>query len=137
MATRVRYRGAGRYFLGVTTRRGRGGVPAVGRLGLLDPDAEKNLSDLGWNNEESIELLWSLSRSPDADLALRAIVRMRSQLGDDWSEIDTLLRTDKGFRGRFLAVLGSSDALGDHMLSLIHISEPTRRHHVSRMPSSA
>ena len=24
-----------------------------------------------------------------------------------------------------------------HMLSLIHISEPTRRHHVSRMPSSA
>ena len=23
------------------------------------------------------------------------------------------------------------------MLSLIHISEPTRRHHVSRMPSSA
>ncbi|WP_197501414.1 MULTISPECIES: bifunctional [glutamine synthetase] adenylyltransferase/[glutamine synthetase]-adenylyl-L-tyrosine phosphorylase [Gordonia] len=101
----------------MTTLRGRGGVPAVGRLGLLDPDAEKNLSDLGWNNEESIELLWALSRSPDADLALRAIVRMRSQVGDDWSEIDTLLRTDKGFRGRFLAVLGSSDALGDHMVA--------------------
>ena len=28
-----------------------------------------------------------------------------------------------------------TDALND--LSLIHISEPTRRHHVSRMPSSA
>ena len=28
-----------------------------------------------------------------------------------------------------------ADLLGD--LSLIHISEPTRRHHVSRMPSSA
>ena len=27
--------------------------------------------------------------------------------------------------------------LPDQMLSLIHISEPTRRHHVSRMPSSA
>ena len=27
--------------------------------------------------------------------------------------------------------------MGVHMLSLIHISEPTRRHHVSRMPSSA
>ena len=26
---------------------------------------------------------------------------------------------------------------GDYNLSLIHISEPTRRHHVSRMPSSA
>ena len=26
---------------------------------------------------------------------------------------------------------------GDALLSLIHISEPTRRHHVSRMPSSA
>ena len=27
--------------------------------------------------------------------------------------------------------------LADWRLSLIHISEPTRRHHVSRMPSSA
>ena len=27
--------------------------------------------------------------------------------------------------------------LAAHELSLIHISEPTRRHHVSRMPSSA
>ena len=89
----------------------------MGRLGLLDPDAEKNLSDLGWNNEESIELLWSLSRSPDADLALRAIVRLRAQLGDEWSEVDRLLRTDKGFRGRLLAVLGSSDALGDHVVA--------------------
>ena len=63
-------------FLGVTTLRGRGGVPAAGRLGLLDPDAEKNLSDLGWNNEESIELLWSLSRSPDADLALLSLIHI-------------------------------------------------------------
>ena len=30
---------------------------------------------------------------------------------------------------------GSGDGYG--YLSLIHISEPTRRHHVSRMPSSA
>ena len=37
-------------------------------------------------------------------------------------------RDDRGGRGGFR---GSRD------LSLIHISEPTRRHHVSRMPSSA
>ena len=30
-----------------------------------------------------------------------------------------------------------SPVIGTHGLSLIHISEPTRRHHVSRMPSSA
>ena len=34
---------------------------------------------------------------------------------------------------RKVAVIG----YGSQGLSLIHISEPTRRHHVSRMPSSA
>ena len=29
------------------------------------------------------------------------------------------------------------DSIVGQILSLIHISEPTRRHHVSRMPSSA
>ena len=33
--------------------------------------------------------------------------------------------------------LAKADYAPDPLLSLIHISEPTRRHHVSRMPSSA
>ena len=35
------------------------------------------------------------------------------------------------------ASLASMGGTGVFALSLIHISEPTRRHHVSRMPSSA
>ena len=33
--------------------------------------------------------------------------------------------------------IGVGSLMKDGKLSLIHISEPTRRHHVSRMPSSA
>ena len=54
-------------------------------------------------------------------------------------------RTSKGVRRYFVAAiivvaLGAILDLAVPMatgLSLIHISEPTRRHHVSRMPSSA
>ena len=41
-------------------------------------------------------------------------------------------------KGEFVSILGESGGgKSTLMLSLIHISEPTRRHHVSRMPSSA
>ncbi|WP_288337023.1 bifunctional [glutamine synthetase] adenylyltransferase/[glutamine synthetase]-adenylyl-L-tyrosine phosphorylase [uncultured Gordonia sp.] len=99
----------------MTTLHGRGGIPSPGRLGLLDATASADLAELGWNTEESVDLLWSLSRAPDADLALRALMRLRSAAADEWSAIDALLRTDKGFRGRLFGVLGSSDALGDHL----------------------
>ena len=44
-------------------------------------------------------------------------------------ECKTALGQPTDAQSRFIAVVRS--------LSLIHISEPTRRHHVSRMPSSA
>ncbi|MFW0791753.1 bifunctional [glutamine synthetase] adenylyltransferase/[glutamine synthetase]-adenylyl-L-tyrosine phosphorylase [Gordonia sp. CPCC 205333] len=97
--------------------RPRSGVPSAGRLGLLDATARENLDALGWTDEASIDLLWSLSRAPDADLALRALVRLQSALGEGWPEIDTLVRSNKHFRGRLLAVLGASDALGDHLIA--------------------
>ncbi|WP_245549852.1 bifunctional [glutamine synthetase] adenylyltransferase/[glutamine synthetase]-adenylyl-L-tyrosine phosphorylase, partial [Gordonia effusa] len=100
--------------------RPRSGVPSAGRLGLLDVAARENLDALGWTGEASIDLLWSLSRAPDADLALRALVRLQSAVGEAWREIDTLLRSNKHFRGRLFAVLGASDALGDHL-----VAEPT------------
>ena len=47
-----------------------------------------------------------------------------------------VVRSGQTTAGRvFVQVAGGSGQLGQ--LSLIHISEPTRRHHVSRMPSSA
>ncbi len=92
-------------------------VPSVGRLGLVDARASDNLAQLGWNSESHVELLWSLSRAPDADAALCAIVRLAEALGDDWSELNAALLTDRGLRGRLFAVLGSSLALGDHLIA--------------------
>ncbi|MFT4199438.1 bifunctional [glutamine synthetase] adenylyltransferase/[glutamine synthetase]-adenylyl-L-tyrosine phosphorylase [Gordonia sp. (in: high G+C Gram-positive bacteria)] len=95
----------------------RGSVPSTGRLGLLDESAGANLALLGWNTEGRADVAWALSRSPDADLALKALVRLREAVGDQWSEIDGLIASDTGFRGRLFGVLGASDALGDHLVA--------------------
>ncbi len=56
-------------------------LPSVGRLGLVHPQASAHLEQLGWNTEAHVELLWSLSRAPDADVALLAMVRLADALG--------------------------------------------------------
>ncbi|GAA4479262.1 bifunctional [glutamine synthetase] adenylyltransferase/[glutamine synthetase]-adenylyl-L-tyrosine phosphorylase [Rhodococcus olei] len=91
-------------------------IPGVGRLGLVEPTAPAELETLGWVNTDSVELLWSLSRAANADLALRTLVRVRDGLGaDGWAELDAALRTDTGLRGRLFGVIGASAALGDHL----------------------
>lgn len=92
-------------------------VPGPGRLGLVEETAPSDLRTLGWTDEDSLELLWSLSRAPNADLALRTLVRLYESLGSGWSEFDTALRTDKGFRGRILGLVGASSALADHLVA--------------------
>ncbi|MGB3772823.1 MAG: bifunctional [glutamine synthetase] adenylyltransferase/[glutamine synthetase]-adenylyl-L-tyrosine phosphorylase [Rhodococcus sp. (in: high G+C Gram-positive bacteria)] len=92
-------------------------VPSAGRLGLVEKSAPSTLEHLGWADESSTELLWSLSRSPDADLALRTVARLADELGENWPELDNRLRTDKCLRGRLFALVGSSSALGDHLVS--------------------
>ncbi|WP_099040996.1 bifunctional [glutamine synthetase] adenylyltransferase/[glutamine synthetase]-adenylyl-L-tyrosine phosphorylase [Mycobacterium neglectum] len=92
-------------------------LPSVGRLGLVEPTAPTDLDRLGWNTEAHVELLWSLSRAPDADTALAAMVRLVDVLGDGWGELDRQLITDRGLRGRLFGVLGSSLALGDHLVA--------------------
>ncbi len=92
-------------------------LPSVGRLGLVDPSAAADLEQLGWNTEAQIELLWSLSRAPDADVALRTMVRLAEAAGDDWGELNQALLKDKALRGRLFGVLGSSLALGDHLVA--------------------
>ncbi len=92
-------------------------LPSVGRLGLVDPSAAADLEQLGWNTEAQIELLWSLSRAPDADVALRTIVRLAEAAGNDWGELNQTLLKDKALRGRLFGVLGSSLALGDHLVA--------------------
>ena len=92
-------------------------LPGVGRLGLVDPPARADLNGLGWNTDAHVELLWSLSRAPDADSALRAVVRLSEALGNGWEELDHALLKDRGLRGRLFALLGSSLALGDHLVA--------------------
>ncbi len=92
-------------------------VPGAGRLGLIEPSAPDRLAGLGWDDETHIELLWSLSRSPDADSALHALVRLSEVLGEGWYDLDAALLTDTGLRGRLFSVLGSSLAFGDHLVA--------------------
>ncbi len=101
------------------TRRPR--LPSAGRLGLVDPRAAADLAQLGWSRSESqanIDLLWALSRAPNADTALRALVRLAEALESaGWDELTCALRTDRSLRGRLFALLGSSLALGDHLIA--------------------
>ncbi|MFI5511689.1 bifunctional [glutamine synthetase] adenylyltransferase/[glutamine synthetase]-adenylyl-L-tyrosine phosphorylase [Mycobacterium sp. NPDC051804] len=92
-------------------------LPSVGRLGLVEPTASTDLDRLGWNTDAHVELLWSLSRAPDADTALAAMVRLVDAVGDGWKDLNQELLTDRGLRGRLFSVLGSSLALGDHMVA--------------------
>jgi glutamate-ammonia-ligase adenylyltransferase len=92
-------------------------LPSVGRLGLVEPPARADLDRLGWRTDAHVELLWALSRAPDADSALRTMVRLADALGDDWDELNRALVKDRGLRGRLFGVLGSSLALGDHLVA--------------------
>jgi len=95
-------------------------LPSVGRLGLVDPPASERLAQLGWHENDDpahVDLLWALSRAPDADAALRALVRLQENPDTGWDELAAALLTDRGLRGRLFAVLGSSLALGDHLVA--------------------
>ena len=92
-------------------------LPSVGRLGLVEPSAPADLERLGWNTDAHVELLWSLSRAPDADAALGTMVRLAEAAGRDWDELNQAMVKDKALRGRLFGVLGSSLALGDHLVA--------------------
>jgi glutamate-ammonia-ligase adenylyltransferase len=102
---------------------------------LVEPPARTDLSRLGWTTDAHVELLWSLSRAPDADIALRTMVRLADALDDDWDELNRALVKDRGLRGRLFGVLGSSMALGDHL-----VAQPRSWHLLSgrvALPSAA
>ncbi len=92
------------------------------RFGLTGPRSEEQLRATGWWSDgrpaEGAEpVLLALSRSPDPDLALRGVDRVREALGDRWSELTGALRVDQVLRGRLLAVLGSSTSLSDLLVA--------------------
>jgi len=92
------------------------------RLGLTEPWAEQTLTDLGWwdggRPVRQVEpVMWALARSPDPNLALRALERLAKADQTEWAALDAALRTDEGLRGRLLALLGASTVLGDHLVT--------------------
>ncbi|MGH3986862.1 MAG: bifunctional [glutamine synthetase] adenylyltransferase/[glutamine synthetase]-adenylyl-L-tyrosine phosphorylase [Pseudonocardiaceae bacterium] len=101
---------------------GRRTALALARLGFTDDGAADALTRLGWwrdgqARQDAEDALWALSRAPDPNLALRTLLRLATATGDGWAELDAALCRDPGVRGRLLAVLGSSTALGDHLVA--------------------
>ncbi|MFL6145221.1 MAG: bifunctional [glutamine synthetase] adenylyltransferase/[glutamine synthetase]-adenylyl-L-tyrosine phosphorylase [Labedaea sp.] len=97
-------------------------VPSAARFGLTDARAERELRAAGWWADGGPvgardAVLAALARTPDPDLALRGIGRLRESDVDGWPELDEALAADPLLRGRLLAVLGSSTALADFVIS--------------------
>jgi [glutamine synthetase] adenylyltransferase / [glutamine synthetase]-adenylyl-L-tyrosine phosphorylase len=94
---------------------------SLARLGLTEPPAEATVTELGWwAGDKPVDgaapIMWALARSPDPDLALRSVERLL-QAVPDRAELDAALRTDQVLRGRLFALLGSSTALADHLVT--------------------
>ncbi|MDQ2587237.1 bifunctional [glutamine synthetase] adenylyltransferase/[glutamine synthetase]-adenylyl-L-tyrosine phosphorylase [Saccharothrix yanglingensis] len=92
------------------------------RFGLTGTRSAEELRAAGWWEDRrptdgAEAILFALSRSPDPDLALRGVDRLRVALGDGWPELDGALRDGAVLRGRLLAVLGSSTALADFLVA--------------------
>ncbi len=92
------------------------------RFGLTGERSGEHLRAAGWWTDRGTTpgnepILWALSRSPDPDLALLGLDRLRVALGDGWPALDDALRADEVLRGRLLAVLGSSTALSDFLVA--------------------
>ncbi|GAA1886518.1 bifunctional [glutamine synthetase] adenylyltransferase/[glutamine synthetase]-adenylyl-L-tyrosine phosphorylase [Streptantibioticus ferralitis] len=88
------------------------------RHGFTDPDAAERLLDvpeLSAARGDSV-LLDALGATADPDLALRGLVRMveAQEPAERQALLDTLTGS-KPLRDRLLGVLGSSEALGDHL----------------------
>ncbi|OBB89039.1 bifunctional glutamine-synthetase adenylyltransferase/deadenyltransferase [Mycobacterium colombiense] len=95
-------------------------LPSVGRLGLVDPQAAERMAQLGWydhDDQAHVDLLWSLSRAADPDAALLALVRLSENPDAGWDQLNATLLAERPLRGRLFGVLGSSLALGDHLIA--------------------
>ncbi len=101
---------------------GRRTALSLARQGFTDDGAAGSLARLGWWRDGQIHegaehAVWALSRAPDPNLALRTLTRLANAIGDGWAELNGMLCQDPGVRGRLLGVLGSSTALGDHLVA--------------------
>ena len=90
-------------------------------LGLTESWAASTLTDLGWWEGDGPRagaepIMWALARSPDPNAALRGLERLMEAVPDR-AALDAALRSDVRLRGRLTALLGSSTALTDHLVT--------------------
>ncbi|GAA3065414.1 bifunctional [glutamine synthetase] adenylyltransferase/[glutamine synthetase]-adenylyl-L-tyrosine phosphorylase [Actinokineospora globicatena] len=93
-------------------------ISSAARFGLTDPRAEQDLRAAGlWGDAgpQREVILSALSRSPDPDLALRGLDRVREADEGNWLELRAELESDRRLRARLIAVLGSSTAFADYL----------------------
>ncbi|RLK54240.1 bifunctional [glutamine synthetase] adenylyltransferase/[glutamine synthetase]-adenylyl-L-tyrosine phosphorylase [Actinokineospora cianjurensis] len=93
-------------------------ISSAARFGLTDPRAEEDLRAAGlWGDTgpQREAILSALSRSPDPDLALRGLDRIRAADEDGWLVLRAELESDRRLRARLIAVLGSSTAFADFL----------------------
>lgn len=114
---------------GMPGRSTRSAVPSASALGLSSPHATSDLEKLGWNNEESVHLLWLLADVGDPELALNTLYRLLQALADipaseaaqpgesATDEFLRVLRENPVVRTRLLALVGGAAALGDHLVA--------------------
>ena len=102
----------GSYGAGVSVPRRTTAAGRLARLGFADPArAELLIGDLAVDPGQAREaLIGALATAADPDLALAALARMPRD-----AELARALAEDPRLRGRLLAVLGASVALGDHL----------------------
>ncbi|GAA2992726.1 bifunctional [glutamine synthetase] adenylyltransferase/[glutamine synthetase]-adenylyl-L-tyrosine phosphorylase [Actinokineospora diospyrosa] len=95
-------------------------ISSAARFGLTDPRAEQDLRAAGlWGDAgpQREVILTALSRTPDPDLALRGLDRVREADPDQWARLRGELETDRRLRARLIAVLGSSTAFADFLVA--------------------
>src|ERR1043165_8595193 len=97
-------------------------MPAPARFGLTPERAEADLRAAGgWGTSGPVDsgepVLLALSRSPDPDLALRGLDRLRSADPAGWPGVDAVVRDDVGLRGRLWGGPGTSTGLADFLVA--------------------
>jgi [glutamine synthetase] adenylyltransferase / [glutamine synthetase]-adenylyl-L-tyrosine phosphorylase len=97
-------------------------APSTARYGLTGDRAVEYLRTAGWWDDagptpERETSMVALSRSPDPDLALLAVDRIHAADPAGWPALDRAIATDRGLRGRLLAVFGGSSALADFVIA--------------------
>lgn len=107
--------------------------------------AAADLEQLGWDNLESVDVLWALSGAADPDLALNTLIRLQHNAADTpggWAELEQQIRTNHELRVRLFSLLGASTALGDHLVArpeswrLLALGLPTRANMLQTMLSA-